>query len=75
MEYYERTNRKNKVIKPSRNIAVNEVDIFDEHKISNEFNAFFTNIESRLASKFLNASTTFESYINKPDFIMETKQL
>ena len=40
-------------------IAVNEVDIFDEHKISNEFNAFFTNIESRLASKFLNASTTF----------------
>ena len=56
-------------------IAVNEVNIFDEHKISNKFNAFFTNIESRLASKFLNASTTFEFYINKPDFIMEKQQL
>ena len=28
-----------------------------------------------MASKILNALTTSESYINKPDSIMETKQL
>ena len=32
-------------------------------------------IESNLASKIPNASTTFESYINKPDSVMKTKQL
>ena len=58
-----------------RRTTVNEVDIFDEHKIANEFNAFFTNIGSKLASKIPNASTTFESYISKPYSIMETKQL
>ena len=58
-----------------RRITVNDVDIFDERKIANEFNAFFTSIGSKLASKIPNASTTFESYINKPDSIMETKQL
>ena len=41
----------------------------------NEFNAFFTNIGSKLASKIPNASATFESYINKLDSIMETKRL
>ena len=56
-------------------INVNEVDIFDKPKIANEFNAFFTNIRSKLASKIPNASTTFESYIIKPDSIMKTKQL
>ena len=58
-----------------RRITVNEVGIFDKCKIANEFNAFFTNIGSKLASKIPNASTTFESYINKPDSIMKTKQL
>ena len=58
-----------------RRITVNEVDIFDKRKIANEFNTFFTNIGSKLASKIPNASTTFESYINKPDSIMKTKQL
>ena len=57
-----------------RRITVNEVDIFDEREIANEFNAFFTNNGSKLASKIPNASTTFESYISKPDSIMETKQ-
>ena len=38
-------------------------------------NAFFKNIASKLASKITNSSTTVESYINKPDSIMETKQL
>ena len=56
-----------------RRITVNEVDILDKRKIANEFNAFFTNIGSKLASKIPNASTTFESYINKPDSIMKTK--
>ena len=54
-----------------RRITVNKVDIFDERKITNEFNAFFTNIGSKLASKIPNASTT----LNKPDSIVETKQL
>ena len=34
----------------SRRITVNEVDIFDESKIANEFNAFFSSIGSKLAS-------------------------
>ena len=55
-----------------RKITANEV-IFDERKIANEFNSFFRNIGSKLASKIPNASTTFESYVNKPDFLMETK--
>ena len=58
-----------------RRITVNDVDIFDERKIANEFNAFFTSIGSKLASKIPNASTTFESYINKPNSIMETIQI
>ena len=58
-----------------RKITVNEVNIFDERKNANEFNAFFTNIGSKLASKIRNASTIFESYINKPDSITETKEL
>ena len=58
-----------------RRITVNKVDIFDERKIANEFNAFFTNIGSKLANKIPNASTTFETYINKPDSIMKAKRL
>ena len=57
-------------LKPSnlpRRVTVNEVDAFDEPKIANEFNAFFTNIETKLATKIPNASRTFQSYINKPD--------
>ena len=56
-----------------RRITVIKVDIFDKRKIANEFNAFFTNIESKLASKIPNASKTFETYINKPNSIMEIK--
>ena len=58
-----------------RRITVNEVDIFDERKIANEFNAFFTNIRSKLASEIPNASSIFESYLNKPSSTMETKQI
>ena len=58
-----------------RRITVNEVNIFDKRKIANKFKSFFTNIGSKLASAITNASTTFESYINKPDSIMKAKQL
>ena len=58
-----------------RKITVNEIDFVDERKVSNEFNAFFTNIGGKLASKIRNAATTFESYINKLDSIIETKRL
>ena len=58
-----------------RRITVIKVDIFDKRKIVNEFNAFFTNIGSKLASKIPNASKIFETYINKPDSIMERKRL
>ena len=77
MEHYEGTNRKKRLKSSNlpRRSTVNEVDIFDKRKIPNKFNTFFTNIKSKLASKIPNASTTFESYINKPDTIMETKQL
>ena len=34
-----------------RRITVNETDIFDVRKIANEFNAFFRNTGSKLASK------------------------
>ena len=51
-----------------RRVTVNDVDN------SHEFNAFFTNIGSELASKTPNASRTFESYIYKPESVMETKQ-
>ena len=44
-----------------RRVTVIKVDIFDERKIANEFNAFFTNIGGKLASKTPNASTTFET--------------
>ena len=58
-----------------KRFTINEFDIFDERKIENEINAFFANIMSKLASKIPNASTTFETYINKPGSILETKQL
>ena len=58
-----------------RRITVIDFDIFDERKFANEFNAFFTNIGSKLASKIPNASTTFEFHINKPNSDMETKQI
>ena len=57
-----------------RRISVNDVDIFDERKIANELNTFFTNIGSKLASKIPNGSTTFESYWSKPVSIRGRKQ-
>ena len=53
--------------------TVNEINIFDERKIANEVNNFFTNIRSKLAIKIPNPLTTFEFYRNPPDFITETK--
>ena len=48
-----------------KRITVNEVDIFDERKIANEFNAFVTNIGRKLASKIRNASTSNPKWTNQ----------
>ena len=53
--------------------TVNKVDLFDQTKIAHEFNSFFTNIEKNLASKIPIASTPVEYFINKSEFVMETK--
>ena len=58
-----------------RKITVNKVDLFDQAKIALEFNSFFINIGKNLASKVPNASTPFEYFVNKSDFVMETKPL
>ena len=58
-----------------RKITVNKVDLFDQTKIAHEFNSFITNIGKNLASKVPNASTPFEYFVNKSDFVMETKPL
>ena len=52
--------------------TVNKVDLFDQTKIAH---SFFTNIEKNLASKIPIASTPFEYFINKSEFVMETKAL
>ena len=44
-------------------------------KIAHEFNSFFTNARKNLASKIPNASTTFQYFVNKSNFVMETKPL
>ena len=56
-------------------ITVNKLDLFDETEIAHEFNSFFTNIGKNLASKIPNASTPFEYFVNRSDFVMETKPL
>ena len=58
-----------------RIITVNKIYLFDETKIAHDFNSFFTNIGKNLASKIPNASTPFEYFVNKSDFVMETKPL
>ena len=58
-----------------RKITVNKVDLFDQTKIAPEFNSFFINIRKNLASKIPNASTPFKYFVNKSDFVMETKPL
>ena len=62
------------MIKPSMENYCHWSWFFDERKIVNKFNAFFRNLRSELASKIPNALTTFESYINRLDSIMEIKQ-
>ena len=56
-------------------ITVNKVDLFEQTKIVHKFNSFFTNIGKNLASKIPNAPTPFECFVNKSDFVMETKTL
>ena len=42
-------------------------------KIADEFNAFFTNIETDLADKIPNASKRFDFYITKVNTGMESQ--
>ena len=56
-------------------IAVNKVDLFDQTKIAQQSNSFFTNTGKNLASKISNTHTPFEYFLNNSDFVMETKPL
>ena len=58
-----------------RKITVNKVDLFNETKIAHEFNSFFTDVRKNQASKIPNPSTLFEYFVNRSDFVMETKSL
>ena len=58
-----------------RKITVNKVDLIAQTKIVHEFNSFFTNICENLTSKIPITSTPFEYFVNKSDFVMETKPL
>ena len=64
-----------------RKITVNKADLFDETKIVHEFNSFFRHVSENLTSKIpsnsfqVDASTPFEYFVDKSDFIMETKPL
>ena len=56
-------------------ISIDKKNIFDERKIANEFNNFFTNIGINLASKIPSATKPFETYVTRVDSEMETKSL
>ena len=56
-------------------ITVSKVDLFYQTKIMHEFNFFFTNVGKNLVSKVTNTSNPFEYFVNKSDFVMETKPL
>ena len=56
-------------------ITVSNTDIFDTKKIADEFNKFFTNIETDLENKIPNASKRFDFYITKVNTSMESQPL
>ena len=45
-------------------IRVKKTDIFDQKKISTEFNRFFANVGPMLAKQILENKNTFESVLN-----------
>ena len=45
-------------------IRVKKTDIFDQKKISTEFNRFFANVGTMLAKQILESKNTFESVLN-----------
>ena len=45
-------------------IRVKKTDIFDQKKISTEFNRFFANVGPMLAKQILEHKNTFESVLN-----------
>ena len=44
-------------------------------KIEHELNSFFINVGKNLDIKIPNASSSFELFVNKSDFVKETKAL
>ena len=51
-------------------LTINEVGVYNKHKIADVFNDFFTNIGLKLASQIPKSSKTFEKYNNKVYVIM-----
>ena len=62
-----------KSLKLPRKITVNKADLFEQRKIAHKFNFFFTNVGKNMVSKIPKASTSFEYFVNKSKFVMETK--
>ena len=59
-----------------RRISVSDIDVFNKRiKLQMNLTVSLQASGVNWQVKISNASTTFESYINKPDSIMETKQL
>ena len=58
-----------------RKITVNKADLFEQWKIAHKSNFFFTNVGKNMANKIPKASTSFEYFVNKSKFVMETKPL
>ena len=51
------------------------MDVYNKPKIAHAFNDFFTNVGQKLASQIPKSSKAFETYINKVNFIMDSKPL
>ena len=56
-------------------LKINEKKEFNEQKIAQEFNSFFTNIGPNLASKISPTDKSFESYLNKNAQCIENSEL
>ena len=58
-----------------RILTINKKDVYNKPEIVNAFNDFFTNIGQKLASQIPKSSKIHETYINKMNFIMDSKSL
>ena len=60
----------NKSLLPQK-VRVKRIDIFDQEKITTEFNRFVANVGPMLAKKIPESETTFESYLVKTSATMQ----